>query len=66
MTAVGLAMGGNARTGLEDTLTLRRGVATSNRELVERLVAVANALECGPADPSEVEARLRLRPTPVL
>ena len=42
ITAIGLAMGGNARTGMEDTLMLRRGApAESNAELVERLVTVA-------------------------
>ena len=42
MTAMGLAMGGNARTGMEDTLMLRRGVpADSNAQLVERLAGVA-------------------------
>lgn len=46
MTAIGLAMGGNARTGMEDTLLLRRGVpAAGNGPLVARLVAVAAALE---------------------
>ena len=40
MTAIGLAMGGNARTGMEDALMLRRGVpAESNAQLVERLSA---------------------------
>jgi 3-keto-5-aminohexanoate cleavage enzyme len=61
LTAIGLAMGGNARTGMEDTLMLRRGVpATSNAELVERLVAVARSLEREPATVAEVEKRLRL------
>jgi 3-keto-5-aminohexanoate cleavage enzyme len=46
MTAIGLAMGGNARTGMEDTLMLRRGVpAGSNGELVRRLAGVAAAVE---------------------
>ena len=40
MTTMGLAMGGNARTGMEDTLMLRRGEpATGNRAMVERLAA---------------------------
>lgn len=46
LTAIGLAMGGNARTGMEDTLQLRRGVpAGGNGELVERLATFAAALE---------------------
>ena len=63
MTAIGLAMGGNARTGMEDTLMVRRGVpAQSNAELVQRLVEVARALERDPASPAEVERLLSLRP----
>jgi len=50
ITAIGLAMGGHARTGMEDTLMVRRGVpASSNAELVERLVGVARSLEREPA-----------------
>ena len=61
MTAIGLAMGGNARTGMEDTIMLRRGVpAESNAQLVERLVAVSRALEREPASVAEVEERLAL------
>jgi uncharacterized protein (DUF849 family) len=61
LTAIGLALGGNARTGMEDTLTLRRGVrVTSNTELVERLVAVARSLDREPASVEETEARLGL------
>ena len=61
VTAIGLAMGGNARTGMEDTLMLRRGVpATSNAELVERLVGVARTLERGVASVAEVEQLLAL------
>jgi 3-keto-5-aminohexanoate cleavage enzyme len=61
MTAIGLAMGGNARTGMEDTIMLRRGVpVASNAELVERLVSVARSLEREPAAVAEVEERLSL------
>ncbi len=50
MTAMGLAMGGNARTGMEDTLMLRRGApAGSNGQLVERLAGISRALEREPA-----------------
>ena len=46
---MGLALGGNARTGMEDTLMLRRGTpVTSNAELVRRLVGVSRALKRGP------------------
>jgi 3-keto-5-aminohexanoate cleavage enzyme len=61
MTAIGLAMGGNARTGMEDTIMLRRGVpARSNAELVERLAGVARSLEREPATVAETEALLAL------
>ncbi len=61
MTTIGLAMGGNARTGMEDTLMLRRGVpAESNAQLVERLVGVARSLERDPVDPATARELLRL------
>ncbi len=61
MTAIGLAMGGNARTGMEDTLMLRKGApAESNAQLVERLVAVARSLEREIATVPEVEELLAL------
>jgi uncharacterized protein (DUF849 family) len=61
MTAMGLAMGGNARTGMEDTLMLRRGEpATSNAALVERLAAVARAIERPPAAVSRARQLLAL------
>jgi 3-keto-5-aminohexanoate cleavage enzyme len=63
MTAIGLAMGGNARTGMEDTLTLAKGVpAESNRQLVERLVGIARSMQLQPATVSEVIERLKLHP----
>jgi len=61
MTAIGLAMGGNARTGMEDTLTIRQGVPVeSNAQLVERLAAIARALDRELATIDEVEQRLGL------
>jgi 3-keto-5-aminohexanoate cleavage enzyme len=61
MTAMGLAMGGNARTGMEDTLLLRRGVpATGNGQLVERLAGVATALELQPTQVAEARELLSL------
>jgi 3-keto-5-aminohexanoate cleavage enzyme len=61
MTAMGLAMGGNARTGMEDTLLLRRGVpATGNGQLVERLVGVTTALELRPTRVDETRELLSL------
>ena len=60
---IGLAMGGNARTGLEDTLLLEPGVpAESNAQLVERLVSVARSVGREPATVEEVVERLQLSP----
>jgi 3-keto-5-aminohexanoate cleavage enzyme len=61
MTAIALATGGNARTGMEDTLTLRRGVpVASNAQLMERLAGVARALEREPMTPREAHEELKL------
>jgi 3-keto-5-aminohexanoate cleavage enzyme len=61
MTAIGLAMGGNARTGMEDTLVLRKGVPVgSNAELVARLANVARALELEPISVAAAEQALAL------
>jgi len=61
MTTMGLAMGGNARTGLEDTLLLEPGrPAASNAELVEQLVGVVRSLNRQPASVAEVVERLKL------
>lgn len=63
MTTIGLAMGGNARTGMEDTLLLEKGrPAASNAELVERLVGIARMLQREPADPRQVVETLKLSP----
>jgi 3-keto-5-aminohexanoate cleavage enzyme len=63
MTTIGLALGGNARTGMEDTLLLEPGVpAASNEQLVKRLVGVAHALDREPASVAEVVERLKLSP----
>jgi uncharacterized protein (DUF849 family) len=61
MTAIGLAMGGNARTGMEDTLMVRRGQPTKgNGELTERLVTTANALDRPVATVEQTEQILQL------
>jgi 3-keto-5-aminohexanoate cleavage enzyme len=61
MTAIGLAMGGNARTGMEDTLMVRRGQPTTgNGELTERLATTANALDRPPATVEQAVERLQL------
>jgi 3-keto-5-aminohexanoate cleavage enzyme len=61
MTAIGLAMGGNARTGMEDTLMMRRGqLASGNGELVSRLAGIAAAMERPPASVDETVGMLGL------
>ncbi|MGH3493274.1 MAG: 3-keto-5-aminohexanoate cleavage protein [Sciscionella sp.] len=64
LTTVGLALGGNARTGLEDTLQLRRRQpASGNRPLVERLAGVAKSIEREPASVAQARELLGL-PSP--
>lgn len=61
LTAMGLALGGNARVGLEDTLYLRKGeLAPSNLALVSRTVRLAHALDLPLASVEEAEAVLQL------
>ncbi len=63
MTTIGLALGGNARTGMEDTLMIEPHVlADSNAQLVKRLVGVSRSLGREPASVAEVVERLRLSP----
>ncbi|MHB8907322.1 MAG: beta-keto acid cleavage family enzyme [Syntrophales bacterium] len=61
MNVLAIAMGGHARTGLEDNLYYRRGeLAGSNAQLVARLARIAR--ECGrePATPAEARQMLGL------
>ncbi|HEX6715038.1 MAG TPA: 3-keto-5-aminohexanoate cleavage protein [Thermoleophilaceae bacterium] len=61
MTAIGLAMGGNARTGMEDTLMVRRGQPTTgNGELTARLATTAGALDRPPATVDQAVETLQL------
>ena len=63
LTTIGLAMGGNARTGLEDTIYVRpKELASSNAQLVEQLVGVARSMNLQPATVDEVVERLKLTP----
>jgi uncharacterized protein (DUF849 family) len=63
LTTIGLAMGGNARVGLEDTIYVRpKELATSNAQLVEQLVGVARSMNLQPATVDEVVERLKLTP----
>jgi uncharacterized protein (DUF849 family) len=60
LTSIGIAMGGNARTGLEDLLYISKGVLADNVTLVKRLVNVAKALEREPATVEQTEQMLQL------
>lgn len=62
LTAIGIAMGGNARTGLEDTLYLSRGeLASSNAQLVLRTVDLVHHLQRDVATVDEASDLLTLR-----
>jgi 3-keto-5-aminohexanoate cleavage enzyme len=61
LTAIGLALGGNARAGMEDTLYLREGELTpGNRPLVARAVQLVGDLDRPVASVAETEALLAL------
>jgi uncharacterized protein (DUF849 family) len=61
LTAVALALGGNARVGLEDTLYLGKGeLSPGNLPLVRRTIALATALDRPTASVEETSAMLRL------
>jgi uncharacterized protein (DUF849 family) len=61
LTAMALAMGGNARAGMEDTLYLRKGELTpGNAPLVARTAALARALDRSVASVDETEQILQL------
>ncbi len=63
LTAIGLALGGNARAGMEDALYLRKGEQTrGNEPLIERTVALARSLDRGVASVEETEHVLGLHP----
>jgi uncharacterized protein (DUF849 family) len=61
LTGMALAMGGNARAGMEDTLYLRKGELTpGNDPLVARTVELARSLDRGVASVDETKAILGL------
>jgi uncharacterized protein (DUF849 family) len=61
LTAMGLALGGNARAGLEDALYLRKGeLSPGNLPLVQRTANLAAALDRPTASVEETAALLRL------
>ena len=61
--ALAMTLGGNARTGLEDNLYLRRGeLSPGNVPLVSKMAAIAAALDRPLATVEETEAMLKLAP----
>ncbi|MFB9686788.1 3-keto-5-aminohexanoate cleavage protein [Amycolatopsis plumensis] len=61
LTAMAMAMGGNARAGMEDTLYLRKGELTpGNDPLVARVAALARSLDRSVATVEETAAMLKL------
>jgi uncharacterized protein (DUF849 family) len=59
--AMAVLVGGIVRVGLEDNLYLRRGVLASNGELVERAVAILEAMNVRALGPDEVREKLAVR-----
>ena len=60
-TTMGILFGGHVRAGLEDNVYYRRGEpATSNEQLIERVVHVAETLERPVATPAEARDILNL------
>ncbi len=61
MVAVAAVLGGNVRIGFEDSLYIERGKpASSNRQLVEKAVAILGLLGKAPARPDEARKLLKL------
>jgi uncharacterized protein (DUF849 family) len=59
--AMAVLAGGHVRVGLEDNLYLSRGVLATNGQLVERAVAILEAMNVRLLGPADVRERLRLR-----
>lgn len=61
LTTLGMLLGGHIRVGLEDNVYYRKGeLATSNAQLVERVVRIANELEREVATPEQARDILDL------
>jgi uncharacterized protein (DUF849 family) len=62
LITMGAIMGGNVRTGLEDSVYLGKGeLAKSNADLVAKVVRILRELSLEPATPAEARALLRLK-----
>jgi len=63
VTTIGMILGGCVRVGMEDNLYYRKGeLATSNAQLVARIVRIARELGKEPATPEEARQILELKP----
>ncbi len=63
LSVLAIAMGGHARAGCEDNSYYRPGeLATSNAQLIERLVRISRELGREPATPAEARSILGLAP----
>ena len=62
--AQSVLLGGNVRVGLEDNLYLGRGVFASNAQLVERAVAIVQAMGARVVSPSDAREKLGLQAAP--
>lgn len=61
MAAMAIVMGGHVRVGLEDNLFVRHRQLATNRQLVEKVVRLADELEREIATPDEARAMLGLK-----
>jgi len=59
--AMAALAGGNVRVGLEDNIYLSRGELATNAQLVERAVAILEAMNARVLGPDDVRTRLGLR-----
>jgi 3-keto-5-aminohexanoate cleavage enzyme len=64
LAVMGIILGGNVRVGLEDNLYYRKGeLATSNAQLVARIVRIAREMGKEPCTPNEARKLLGLKST---
>lgn len=61
MSAMGIALGGHVRVGLEDNIYYRKGELASNEQLVARIYRIAKELEREVATPAEAREILELK-----
>jgi 3-keto-5-aminohexanoate cleavage enzyme len=62
MAAVAMALGGHARTGLEDNVYIEKSMlASGNAQMVEKMVRIAREIGREVATPDEAREMLRLR-----